>query len=405
VCLAIWPGSSAAAARHRLSTPAGVRRTATRSLATCAASKAQSNNDDSTSQQQRPDAAEAAPKQTRSSHTPVKHVPWDAATEAAVIQFWTEQGGLLPAAEVQPEQQMQQRRLRSKVLRWAAKYPRHRDLDFLQDYMARVRDAAAASGWTGEQWRIVLVDHDVIAANYNPALILQRVQATEQKLVAYGIRIPHSTIVQERFRGKNIAAQAASLQLALESLPISLKLLTVLRRAPALMLYDDATAVLGRRVAAMQLLHPRLDIERVLQRDPILLSFTEHALAAHWASLQQSCGLCDDEMMALVQHQPSVLTLSSGVVGWRVQQIRGYEVVRKTAGATSTTTSSWGRVLTAASFRTWRLRYLSVVGNTKYSTSGWVKMAEERFAALNPGYSSWLASNPVPAGAYRDRHD
>jgi hypothetical protein len=303
------------------------------------------------------------------------------------------------------QQQMQQRRLRSKLLRWAAKYPRHRDVQCLRDYMARVRDAAATSGWADEQWRIALVDHRAIADNCNPAIIFQKVQAAGQQLLAYGVPVQHATSLRERFHGKNIAAQAAKLQLALDSLPINLDFSTVVRRAPTSMLLGDVTADLGRRVAAMQLLHPRLDVDRLLNRDPALLTFTEEALVARWASLQRSSRLCDDKMMALVQHQPSLLKLSSGVVGWRVQHLQAYELVRELAGARLTSISSWGRVLTAASYRVWRLHYLSVVANTKYSTQEWVKMNEERFAALSPGYSSWLASNPIPAEAYRDGHE
>ena len=237
-----------------------------------------------------------------------------------MLQFWTEQCALLPAAEVQPEQQAEQRRLRSKLLRWAAKHPRHRDVVFLQDYMARVHDAAAASGWTDELWRLPLVQFSAIAENKNPAIILQRMPALRQELAAHGVRFSWGQCLILRLQGRDAAAKVAKLQLALESLPVSLDFLIVVRKAPTLMLVNSAEAELGRRVAAMQLLHPRLDIEKMLTSHPGPLTFTEEALAARWTSLQNFCELCDDDIMVLVQHQPTVFGINSGVIGWRVQQ-------------------------------------------------------------------------------------
>ena len=264
-CLATWPSSCAASAtaRHRLRTSAGVRRAATRSLATCAASKTASGQGDSVSQRQCLDAVEAAPKRTRSSNTPVRYVPWNAAAEAAVLQFWTEQGALLPAAEVQPEQQAEQRRLRSKVLWWAAKHPRHRDVDYLRHYMARVRIAAAASGWTDELWRIPLMEYRALAHKENPALLLLKVQAAVPELATHGVRLSHAAILAVQLRSSPGAADVARLQLALDSLPVSLDCLHVLQIAPTLLNMSDARSELGRRVAAMQLLHLQLDVQRV----------------------------------------------------------------------------------------------------------------------------------------------
>ena len=270
--------------------------------------------------------------------------------------------------------------------------------------MARVRDAAAASGWTEELWRLPLMQFRYIADNKNPAIILQRMPLLRQELAAHGVRLSWAQCLMLRFQDKDAAAKVAKLQSAMDSLPISLDYLHVLTSAPTLMLLSDLRSVLGRRVAAMQLLYPQLDLERVIHAQPILLTLTEEALAARWASLQKSCGLCDDDIRALVQHQPRVLTLSPGVIGWRVQQLQAYESSRELAGATSATFSSWGRVLSAASYRVWRLRYLSVAANTRYEADTWVSMNEERFAALSPGYSSWLASSPIPSQAYRDGH-
>jgi hypothetical protein len=327
--------------------------------------------------------------------------------EAAVLQFWTEQGAKLPAAEVQPEQQAEQRRLRSKILQWAAKHPRHRDVVFLQDYMARVRNAAAASGWVDAPWRIPLMEFRALAYNKNPALLLQKVQAAVPGLATHGVRLSHAGSLAVQLRSSPGAAEVARLQLALESLPVSLDCLHVLQIAPTLLNMSNARSVLGRRVAAMQLLHPQLDVRRVLHNRPILLGFTEKALAARWASLQTACGVGGDDIRALVEHQPSVLGLSSELVGWKAQQLQAYESMRELAGARRAPISNWGRVLAAASYRVWRLQYLSrlsAAANIKHSTQQWVRMSEEKFAALNPGYSSWHGSNSIPAEAYRDGH-
>ena len=108
-----------------------------------------------------------------------------------------------------------------------------------------------------------------------------------------------------------------------------------------------------------------------------------------------------------MEHQPSVLSLSSDMVGWKAQQLRACESVRELAGVRRTPISNWGRVLAAASYRVWRLQYLSrlsVAANTKHSTQQWVRMSEEKYVALNQGYSLWLAANPIPPEAYRDEH-
>jgi hypothetical protein len=102
-----------------------------------------------------------------------------------MLQFWTEQGVLLPEADVLPEQQAEQQGVRSKILRWAAKYPRHRDVEFMADYMARVYSAMAASGWADQAVRFTLTTHDHISRSVGPVNMVQRAQAAQQELAAH----------------------------------------------------------------------------------------------------------------------------------------------------------------------------------------------------------------------------
>ena len=226
-----------------------------------------------------------APRRTRSSHTPVRGVPWNAATEAAVLQFWTEQGALLPEASVQPEQQAEQRRLRSKIARWAANHPRHRDLVFLTDYMARTHDAAAGSGWADDPWRIVLVRQDIVADNISPSIILQRAQAAQRALAEHGVSLSHAQSLM-LLGCKGVAARAGEMLLALKRLPVKLDFAVVVKRAPELLQLNDIEQVLNRRMAAMQQLHPQLNVAGMVTLAPSLLVLTEETLATNWASLQ-----------------------------------------------------------------------------------------------------------------------
>jgi hypothetical protein len=326
-------------------------------------------------------------------------VPWNADVQAAVLQFWTQQGALLPEAQVQPEQQAEQRRLRSKVSRWAAKYPRHRDVQFLTNYMAEARDAAAASDWAEEPWRIALQSREAIYQR--PASLLQRVRAAKDQLAQHGIRVSQDVSLRIGFKSSVAAGdKAVQLMLALQHLPISLDITRVVEKAPHLMQLNNVGAVLERRVAAMQQLHPQLDVAQMCNRQPCLLGFTEETLAANWASLQLASGLGNDDTRALVGSNPGVLNRHVGVVAWKVRQVRAYDVARNPAAVRPV--SGLARVFTAASFRVWRLCYLSKAKNFQYTAVGWVTMGEVDFAARNPGYSSWLALNPIPAAAYKD---
>ena len=189
--------------------------------------------------------------------------------------------------------------------------------------------------------------------------------------------------------------------LALSALPVSLNLTDVVSKAPTLLNFDDVGAVLQRRLAAMQQLHPQLDVARVLSRHPGLLNYSEETVASHWVSLQMTSGLSSDDMRAFVEARPSVLTQCPGVIGWKIQQLHAYQTV-KTGSAKCASLSSMSAVLGAALHRVWRLCSLVRAAQVQKAAVTWVTMKEERFAALNPGFSLWLASHPVPPGAYRD---
>ena len=389
-------------ARLSLDTSAGSRRTVAWSSAAHAAWEADSCHGDSVPQQPCRDTAEAASERTASWRLRAQDVPWNAAVEAAVLQFSTEQGALLPEAEVQPEQQTEQRRMRNNIVQWAAKHPRHRHLEVLMDYMARMRDAAAASEWADDPWRVALSNAQMIARNNSPATVLCNIQAVKQALAEHGIRLSRGRSLKlVTHGGDTIASKVSSLLLALESLPISFDFTKVVSKAPTLLGLDDVEAVLQRRVAAMQQLHPLLDVARVFNTQPSLLASSEQTVASQWVSLQTASGLSDDDMRALVELCPTVLAYFSGIAGWKFQQLRAYNLAR-TGGEDLTHFSSMSGVLTCASHMVWRLRYLVVAASFQYAAVTWVQMKEDRFAALNPGYSIWLASHPVPPEAYRD---
>jgi hypothetical protein len=411
VCLGSWHSNctATAAAGLRLSTPSGAQHPARQLLARCAAAEADGSQHGGVPQQQRAEAAEAAakltaPKRARSGSKSSKSVPWNADVEAAVLQFWMEQGALLPEAEVQPEQQAEQQRMRSRILRWAAKHSRHRDLQFLTDYMAKLKHAAADSAWADDPWRIALHSDRLMLHPGGPTSLLQRMQTATDQLAQHGVRITlHSTLRVAVWCGEAAGDRAIKLMLALQHLPISLDNVHVVAKAPNLMHLNNLGAVLERRVAAMQQLHPQLDVAKLCNAQPILLVFTKEKLAANWASLQRASGLGDDDMRALVESHPGVLTRDVGVVAWKVQQVRAYDVARESAAVgCRTPASGLARVVPAASFRVWRLCYLSGAMNVQYAAETWVKMGEANFVARNPGYSSWLASNPIPAEAFKD---
>ena len=372
-------------------------------MAACAAGNVGGSQHDGLPQQRRADTAEGPAKPAgRQQFRSSKAVPWDAEVEAAVLQFWTEQGALLPEAEVQPEQQTEQRRTRSKILRWAAKYPQHRNVQLLSDYMAEARAAAADTDWADEPWRVALHMHQLVSRHQRPARVLQRVQAAKQQLAQHGICISRDlSLTVGLAYGKAAGDKAVKLMLALGRLPVSLDIVRVVGKAPDLMHMNSVGAVLERRLAAMQQLHPQLDVAKLCNRQPSLLKLAEETLAANWAALQTASELSDGDTRALVQSGPSLLASDVGVVGWKIRQVRAYEVARNPTAAGRTPVSALARMLMAASFRVWRLCYLSEAKNLQYAAGVWVRMGEADFAARNPGYSLWLASHPIPAEAYK----
>ena len=395
--------TATAPAGRSFSASAGSRRPAARSVARRqAAGKAVRCQGDSFPQQPSGDTADAAAKRTVTRRLRAEDVQLNAAVETAVLQFWTEQGALLPEAEVQPEQQTEQRRMRSKILRWAAQHPRHRHLEVLTDYMARMRDAAAASDWADDPWRVALSGVQIIWRNFDPASLPKGMQYVQQALAEHGICLSRSQSLRLGKCGSEaMATRAVPLLMALDALPISLDLTDIVSKAPTLLNLRDAAAVLQRRVAALQQLHPQLDVAQVLSRHPPLFTCAEETIASNWISLQTASRLSDRDMRALVELCPAVLACCSGVVGWKLQQYHAYQAA-KTGSADNALLSSMRSMILTPPYRVHRLGYLTAAGNFKYVATTWVRMGEERFAVLNPEYSSWLASNPVPAEAYRD---
>lgn len=196
--------------------------------------------------------------------------------------------------------------------------------------------------------------------------------------------------------GDAIAARAVPLLLALDALPISLDFSEIVSKAPTLLNLNEVGAVLQRRVAAMQQLHPQLDLARVSSGRPSLLTWSEQTVASQWASLQMASGLSNDDMRALVELHPAVLTYCSGVVGWKIQQLHAYQSA-KTGNAGSAPLSGMSRVLTAAPHWVWRLCYLAAAGKFKYVAVIWVRMEEDRFASFEPGVQLVACLAPRPA--------
>ena len=172
-------------------------------------------------------------------------------------------------------------------------------------------------------------------------------------------------------------------------------------KAPTLLNLNDVGAVLTRRVAALQQLHPQLDTARVFSKHPSLFNYTEETVASHWESLQTVSSLSNDDMRTLVELSPAVLAYCPGVVGWKLQQLGAYQTA-KTGSAHRTSWSGMSSVLAAPPHMVWRLCYLVRAAQFQKAALTWVTMKEERFAALKPGYRLWLASHPVPPEAYRD---
>ncbi len=112
----------------------------------------------------------------------VEDAPLTAGTLADVLAFWTAEGVLLPAADVQPHEVAQQRRVHQQIRRWAAAYKRHRSVPFLEDYMGRMRAAVAAQAYGGNAAQLAAADDDFIRHNTDPAIVVRRVRNLEETL-------------------------------------------------------------------------------------------------------------------------------------------------------------------------------------------------------------------------------
>ena len=430
--------------------------------------------------------------------TTVKDVPWDAAAQAAVLAFWIAEGALLPEADVQPHQLEQQRRTRQKILQWGGKHKRHRSVAFLEDYMNRMRAAAAELAYDGNAAQLALAQADMIGVNREPAGVIGRLRAAEETLAAHGLKsasrillialafrsagalmddrlpqlvaalaqLPVSvdpvSIVQRaptllglhniaidpagvigRLRATEEALAAHGLKAvsrnylialasksagalmddrlpqlvaALAQLPVSVDPVSIVQRAPTLLCLHNIASVLQRRVAALQRLHPQLDVGKVLRGAPSLLSYDEAKVACNWAALQAAADLDSDGIRALVVSAPSLLLRSTGPATWRLQQARTYERKRQAAKSPAPANSqevqdpvrmrlsAISTVIRAASWRLWRLPYLASVSAFNCSVRTWVDMTPEEFEVRHgPGYSAWLLENPMPPEAFTNR--
>lgn len=194
--------------------------------------------------------------------------PWNAATQTAVLAFWTAQGALLPEAEVQPHQLAQQRQKRKAILRWAGQHHRHRNVLFLQAYMARMRAACDGDTTPLDAVQLALAHADFIPKNRDPAGLVAGIGALRQALAAHGIVVTmNSTTLAgmvSTAAATNMTTKLPPLLAALASLPVSVDPPVMVQRAPILLNIVDPGKVLPRRVAALQQLDSTLDVRKVL---------------------------------------------------------------------------------------------------------------------------------------------
>ncbi len=351
--------------------------------------------------------------------TTVKDVPWDAAAQAAVLVFWIAEGVLLPEADVQPHQLEQQQRTRQKILQWGGKHKLHRSVAFLEDYMSRMRAAAAELAYDGDAAQLALAKADIIRDNYDPAGVIGRLRATEEALAAHGLKAVsrnYLIALASKSAGALMDDRLPQLVAALAQLPVSVDPVSIVQRAPTLLCLHNIASVLQRRVAALQRLHPQLDVGKVLRGAPSLLSYDEAKVACNWAALQAAADLDSDGIRALVVSAPSLLLRSTGPATWRLQQARTYERKRQAAKSPAPANSqevqdpvrmrlsAISTVIRAASWRLWRLPYLASVSAFNCSVRTWVDMTPEEFEVRHgPGYSAWLLENPMPPEAFTNR--
>ncbi len=351
--------------------------------------------------------------------TTVKDVPWDAAAQAAVLAFWVAEGALLPEADVQPHQLEQQQRTRQKILQWGGKHKRHRSVAFLEDYIRRMRTAAAELAYDGDAAQLALRECTLIRDNRDPAGIIRRRKAVDRALAAHGLESPGRSASLYGVNSKDVDASMGErlppLLAALAQLPVDLDPVWIVQRALTLLGLHDIEGVLQRRVGALQRLHPQLDVGKVLRGAPTLLTRDEGVVTANWAALQAAAGLDNDAVRALVESFPASLTLCSGPVAWKLQRAVAYERQRQAARDLTCNshqadkfvmlrTSVVAAVVRAASWRLWRLPYLVSISAFKLTARSWVDMTPEKFEAMHgPGYRAWLEEHPMPPEAFNNK--
>jgi len=357
-------------------------------------------------------SAEAAPgrepRRRRGRPCKVEDVRWDVDAEAAVLAFWTAEGALLSEAKIQPHQVEQQQRVRKKILKWASRHTRHRSVAFLAEWMARAHAAAAEVAYGGDLTQVAFSDVNFIGRNRDPAGIISHAQTLEGVLAAHGINCSpaHIMIVSNRFARATMTTKLTELIATLAELPLCNDPLAIVERAPNLILLRNLKEVLPRRVAALQRLHPQLDVESVLARVPGLLSYEAEKLAANWRELHRATGLDDDGLRALVEGAPCILRCASGPLAWKLQQAHTYERQRQAAAARDFVPlkiSVMARFSSASSIRIWRLEYQACVSAFGRAALSWVMMTPEEFETLHgPGFRAWRKDHPMPPEAFRE---
>lgn len=137
----------------------------------------------------------------------------------------------------------------------------------LADYMRRMRAAAAELAYDGDPAQLALAKSGYIPRNLDPAGVIRRMLGVKEALAAHGIELATSPVSLVGLAFNSAAAYVAErlppLLAALADLPVAVDAAAVIRQVPMLLSLRDVGHVLRGRVAALQRLHPQLDVEKV----------------------------------------------------------------------------------------------------------------------------------------------
>ncbi len=78
-------------------------------------------------------------------------------------------------------------------------------------------------------------------------------------------------------------------------------------------------------LTGMQRLHPELDVTSAVQRVNSLLGMKPASVAGKWCGIRVAAALNDDQMVALVNYDPTVLAGKLEVVEWKLALYHAYE--------------------------------------------------------------------------------